>query len=144
MSRNHSEKLSLLVFGTLVLLHQLLLSGERDITLLFVLREPLQWHRDLYGYFIAAKSACLSIGLLVVLPILVKFTNITDSVYVLVGLAFQICKLVILCFSSYTWMVFLSVVIGSPGIIVLSASKSAISKSVSGHQIGKTLAILSF
>ena len=48
-----------------------------------------------------------------------------------------------IAYGRYTWLVFLSVVVGCPSSMIISSSKSIISKLVGDDELGKTFSLLS-
>ena len=142
-NRENNQRCHLLLLFFLIIVTQLCKSGEVDITLLFVERQPLHWQESAYGYLLATDYACMGIAVLTVLPLLTGKLKWKDTTLIFTGLVFKLARLFLLAFSSHTWMVYLAVVLGCPLSFIISGVKSQISKLVSEDEIGKTFSILS-
>ncbi|RUS89235.1 hypothetical protein EGW08_002978 [Elysia chlorotica] len=117
--------------------------GEQDVTVLFVQKPPLSWHASSYGYLLSVDYATMGLCLLFFLPVLSTFCHMSDISIVLIGLG---CKLVRTLWGGFcveTWMVFVSVIIGSMAGVITSALRSILSKSVSDDETGKVFALAS-
>ena len=141
--RENKGRCLLLLFFFTIIAQQVCKSGETDTTLLFVEKSPLQWNRSLYGFLLATDYACLGLAVFLLLPILIRLLDLNDLTLVLIGLAFKMLRLMVLAFSTETWMVYLSVVVGCPSAMIISGAKSLISKSVDEDEMGKTFSLLS-
>ena len=97
----------------------------------------------MYGYLLATDYACLGIASALLLPLLIRCCHLHDTTLVLIGIAFKIVRLLVISFSSYTWLVYLSVVVGCPSALIISCVKSLISKCVGEDEIGKIFSLLS-
>jgi MFS-type transporter involved in bile tolerance (Atg22 family) len=139
---NHSRT-HILFFFALIFIQQACKSGEVDITVLYTAKTPLNWPESTYGYLLAVDYACLGISSAIVLPCLVRFFGLTDMTLCIIGISFKIIRLAMIAYGRYTWLVFLSVVIGSPSALIISSAKSMISKSVGEDEMGKTFSLLS-
>lgn len=136
--RNHIIFLFCTIF-----IQQMCKSGEVDITLLFTEKSPLRWRKSLYGYLLATDYAMLGLASALLLPGLILVMHLGDATLVVTGVLFKIIRLVVLAFSTETWMVFLSVVVGCPSALIISCAKSLISKAVDEDEMGKTFSLLS-
>jgi PCFT/HCP family folate transporter-like MFS transporter 1/3 len=141
--RANGARMHLIVLFVVIIIQQACKSGEVDVTLLFVERSPLRWRKALYGYLLATDYACLGVAVLLLLPLLIRFVRLDDATLVLIGIAFKVVRLLIMAFSTHTWMVFLSVVAGCPSAMIISGVKSLISKSVREDEVGKAFSLLS-
>lgn len=137
-----SRRLILFMFST-IFVQQTCKSGEVDITLLFTEKSPLLWRRSLYGYLLATDYALLGVASAVLLPCLIRFLRLDDMTLVIVGVVFKTARLLVIAFSTETWMVFMSVAVGCPSALIISCAKSLISKSVDEDEMGKTFSLLS-
>ena len=141
--RQDRKRPHLILFFTTIIVQQTCKSGEVDITLLFVERSPLSWHKSMYGYLLATDYACLGIAVFLLLPLLSNVLHINDITLVAIGVGFKVLRLTILTFSNFTWMIYLSVVIGCPSAMIISGAKSLISKTVDEREVGKAFSLLS-
>ncbi|XP_060575526.1 LOW QUALITY PROTEIN: tetracycline resistance protein, class G-like [Ruditapes philippinarum] len=138
---NHGRKLILILF-MISLLNQTCKVGETDITLLFVTHSPLSWPKSLYGYLLSVDYAVMGVCLIVVLPILSNILNMPDGAIVIVGLLCKIIRLFWAGFIQESWMVYVSVIIGSFAGMITSAIRSLMSKSVEENEMGKVFSLL--
>jgi len=104
--------------------------GEIDITLLYTMKSPLDWSPSTYGYFLATTYACVGLTTLALLPFLIRFFHLTDLTLVAIGYVFKAASLAMIAYGQHTWLVFLSAVVGSPGVLIMTSAKSIISKLV--------------
>lgn len=128
-----------------MLLNQLCKSGEQDAILLFVQHAPLNWSGELYGYYLCLYYACMGLNLLLVLPVLSKTLAPRDTTLIMAGLVLKIARLLMTAFAGpSTALVFSAAVLGSGAGLIVSATKSLISK-LAGNEddVGKTFALLS-
>jgi hypothetical protein len=141
--RINSSRTHILFFFALIFIQQACKSGEVDITVLYTAKTPLNWPESMYGYLLAVDYACLGISSAVVLPCLVRFFGLSDMTLCTIGISFKIVRLIMIAYGRYTWLIFLSVIIGSPSALIISSAKSMISKSVDEDEMGKTFSLLS-
>lgn len=141
--RSRPQRCHIIFLFCTIFIQQMCKSGEVDITLLFTEKSPLHWRKSLYGYLLATDYAMLGIASALLLPGLIRVFRLGDAILVVTGVLFKIIRLVMLAFSTETWMVFLSVVIGCPSALIISCAKSLISKSVDEDEMGKTFSLLS-
>lgn len=141
LTRRRPQRFLLLSFISLVTLWQVCKAGEVDVTLLVVERKPLNWRHALYGYLLAADYACLGIGVLILLPILSK--RMHDISLVLIGVFFKFGRVICIAVGSNSYVMFASVVVGAPASMVVSGSKSIVSKLVEYDEVGKIFSLLS-
>ena len=80
--------------------------GSRQITIFFLLTDPLDWDSAKIGINGLLNRLCQGIALIVILPTLV-FIGISDIVIALVGLAFSCGTSVFTGFITKTWEMFL-------------------------------------
>ena len=142
-AREDRKRVHLILFFTTIIVQQTCKSGEVDVTLLFVERSPLSWQKSMYGYLLATDYACLGLAVFVLLPFLSNVPHINDITLVALGVCFKILRLTVLTFSNFTWMIYLSVVIGCPSAMIISGAKSLISKTVDEREVGKAFSLLS-
>ena len=143
VARKGRARCHLLIMMLLCVIHQACKAGEVDVTLLFVERAPLNWPRHLYGYLLALDYACLGMAVFFLMPFLLWLLKLHDFTLVMLGLLFKIVRLVLLGLSTSSTTVYLSVVLGCPSAVVISGLKSAVSKSVAEHEVGKVFSLLS-
>jgi len=117
--------------------------GEIDITLLYTMKSPLDWSPSTYGYFLATTYACVGLTTLALLPFLIRFFRLTDLTLVAIGYVFKAASLAMIAYGQHTWLVFLSAVVGSPGVLIMTSAKSIISKLVGEDEQGKAFSLLS-
>lgn len=142
-SRNHHSRVHLFFFFGLIFVQQMCKSGEVDITVLYTAKSPLNWSESMYGYLLAVDYACLGIASAFALPFLVRFFELNDLTLCIVGITFKIARLAMMAYGRHTWLVFLSVIIGSPSALIITGAKSMISKTVADDEMGKTFSLLS-
>ncbi len=141
--REDRKQLHLILLFMTIIVQQTCKSGEVDVTLLYVERSPLSWHKSMYGYLLATDYACLGLAVFALLPVLSNILHINDITLVAIGIGFKIIRLIIMTFSNYTWMIYISVIIGCPSAMIISGSKSLISKTVDENEVGKAFSLLS-
>ena len=138
---NKGRKIILVLFF-ISLLNQTCKVGETDITLLFVTRSPLSWPKSWYGYLLSVDYAVMGLCLIIVLPILSNVIKLPDGGIVLIGLVCKIVRLFWAGFIRESWMVYVSVIIGSFAGMITSSIRSLISKSVEENELGKVFSLL--
>ena len=72
----------------------------------------LLFDSDYVLFIFLLPASAQGISVLFLLPVLSVRFHVTDTSLVLIGLSFKIVRLVIMSFSTTTWMVFMSVIIG--------------------------------
>jgi len=97
----------------------------------------------MYGYLLATDYACLGLASSILLPCLIRFCRLSDFSLAIIGVIFKIFRLAMMSYGRYTWLVYLSVVVGCPSALIISSSKSLISKLVGEDELGKTFSLLS-
>lgn len=137
----NGRKIILILF-LVSLINQTCKVGETDITLLFVTHSPLSWPKSWYGYLLSLDYAIMGICLIIVLPILSSFLHLSDGAIVIIGLACKIIRLFWAAFIQESWMVYVSVVIGSFAGMITSSIRSLMSKSVEENEMGKVFSLL--
>lgn len=105
--------------------------------------DHLNWSRSMYGYLLATDYACLGLASSILLPCLIRFCRLSDFSLAIIGVIFKIFRLAMMSYGRYTWLVYLSVVVGCPSALIISSSKSLISKLVGEDELGKTFSLLS-
>jgi len=125
------------------LIQQACRAGEGDVTVLYTKKSPLNWSPSTYGYLMATNNACLGLATFVLLPSLSRFFRLSDITLVAVGLAFKAVRLAMLSYGQYTWMIFVAVIVGCPNALVVSSSRSLVSKLVAEDEQGKVFSLLS-
>lgn len=138
---NQGRKIILILF-LVSLMNQTCKVGETDITLLFVTHSPLSWPKSWYGYLLSLDYAVMGVCLIVVLPILSNMLNFPDAAIVIVGLLCKIIRLFWAGFIEESWMVYVSVIIGSFAGMITSSIRSLMSKSVEENEMGKMFSLL--
>lgn len=141
--RKGNIRCHLIIFFLTIIVNQACKAGDVDITLLFVQHRPLSWTKSQYGYLLATNYACLGMCLFVLLPVLSDVFQMKDITLVITGLLFKIIRLIFAAFNTKTWMVYLSIVIGSLSGLTVSGLKSQVSKTVDCDDVGKAFSMLS-
>lgn len=134
--------LCMLLLG--VIINQIGREVEGDILVLYVERRPLNWHREMFGYLAATDFSVMGLLVCAALPLLSYRFQVPDMYLVVLGICAKIIRLVLLSFSTQTWMVYLAILIGSLIAITVSAIKALVSKLVQNTETGKTFSIVSF
>ena len=80
-------------------------SGETAIGTLFQLHKPLEWSRDLIGYYGIARACTNVVVLFVILPLLSLF-KVADPLVVMIGIVGAVGGNVFVGFVKYTWEMF--------------------------------------
>ena len=138
---NNGRKMILVLF-LISFCNQTCKVGETDITLLFVTRSPLSWPKSWYGYLLSLDYAVMGFCLLVILPILSNLLKIPDAAIVIMGVSCKIVRLFWAGFITESWMVYVSVVIGSFAGLITSSIRSLMSKTVEETELGKIFSLL--
>lgn len=128
-----------------LLLNQVCKSGEQDAILLFVQHAPLNWSGELYGYYLCLYYACMGLNLLLILPVLTKTIAPRDTTLIMSGLVLKVARLLMTAFAgSSTALVFSAAVLGAGAGLIVSATKSLISKLADNEDdVGKVFALIS-
>ena len=124
-------------------MQQMCKSGESDVTLLYVQRQPFHWSNSMYGFFVAIDYVMLGIVTALLLPLVLRFCDSEDSTLVLLGIVFKIIRLIIMLFSINTWQLYLSLILGCPSALIITGAKSKLSKIIRDDEIGKIFSLLS-
>lgn len=138
---NNGRKMILILF-LISLMNQTCKVGETDITLLFVTHSPLSWPKSWYGYLLSVDYAVMGVCLIVVLPILSNVLKLSDGAIVMLGLLCKVIRLFWAGFIEESWMVYVSVIIGSFAGMITSSIRSLMSKSVEENEMGKVFSLL--
>jgi len=141
--RIHHNRAHLLLVFAVVFINNVCKSGEINVAILYTAKSPLTWSGSTYGYFLAIDYLCLGISLALLAPGLVHFFHLDDTTLCIIGVSFRIARLAMMSYGQYTWVVFLSVVVGGPGALVVSSAKSMTSKLVDVDEVGKSFSLLS-
>lgn len=142
-SRKGGLRCRIVTLFCVMLLSQLCKSGEVDVTLLYVEREPFDWPDSWYGYLLAVDYASMGLILVTMLPCLTKQVKANDICLVFIGLIFKCARLLVLAFSNSSFLVYFAAILGSPLSLIISGTKSMISKSVDEGEVGKIFSLLS-
>jgi len=97
----------------------------------------------MYGYLLATDYACLGLASSILLPCLIHVFHMSDLSLAIIGVVFKIVRLAMMSYGQHSWLVYLSVVVGCPSALIISSSKSVISKLVGDDELGKTFSLLS-
>ena len=79
-------------------------AGMIDVIVLFAYDFPLCWASDTLGYFFAFKLAMYGVAALVILPVAKRHFHVEDFPIIYAGLISGASGLIVLGFSSHTWM----------------------------------------
>lgn len=144
LTKNRDGKLRTCIFSLflIILLHQTCRTGLTDVTLLYTEKSPLSWPTSWFGYLSAADNAAMGIILLVLLPLLSSVVKLNDATISMIGLSCACARFVIMTWSKKTWMIWLSVIIGSIGGVINSPVRSLLSKMVHEDEVGKMFSLL--
>ena len=140
--RDNKGRSHLLVFFTIIMISQACKSGEMNTLVLFTQASPINMDKSWYGYLMAMNFACLGLSLYFLVPLLVQLFNLSDIALVILGSIMGIIRLLIMSFSIKSWMLYLAVLVGSPSVMIFTASKSIITKIVGADEVGKTFSLL--
>ncbi|XP_046343788.2 solute carrier family 46 member 3-like isoform X2 [Haliotis rufescens] len=117
-------------------------SCEIDVLLLYTRRAPLSWSQTRFGYYKGLENFTRSLTLVTVLPLCRKLRDTTLGLW---GLASKIIGLVVIGFSTQTWLTFLVVIFamfqGFPAAVVRSLMSSMVSKGEQGRLFGLVAAV---
>ena len=142
--RENGGRLHMVLLLVAIIVNQIGREVEGDIVVLFVERRPLNWNKSMYGYLAAVDSTCMGLLVCVILPFLSYKCNVPDMYLISLGIVSKILRLLLLAFSTHTWMVYLAIISGSLIAITVSTLKALISKLVEAGDIGKLFSIVSF
>ena len=82
-------------------------TGELDIAYLFMTAPPVQMPFEHFSYWFGARYGATSLSLILILPLLKRFTSISDKAVCVLGLISKVSALVMLGLSYNTLMVYL-------------------------------------
>lgn len=141
--RDGGKQCIIILFLSFIFTNQMCNIGHVNITLLYVQKAPLSWSNALYGYLLSFDYFFTGICLTLVLPVLTKTVNIVDKNLFIIGCLSKSMRFLMLGFSTRTWMVFMSVVIGGFREFLSQAAKSILSKTVDKNEVGKMFSLIS-
>ncbi|PAA92511.1 hypothetical protein BOX15_Mlig013497g2 [Macrostomum lignano] len=141
--RRRPQQLLLLFLFVSLCVNQICKQGEHDVLLLLSKHEPFNWPGHFYGYYLSVYYASMGLNLVVILPIMMRWMDLRDSVLVMVGLFMKIIRMVIIGTATSTLMLYSSAVLGCFAGFIVSAIKSMTSKLVEESEIGQTFSLLS-
>ncbi|XP_059139022.1 proton-coupled folate transporter-like [Physella acuta] len=141
--REEGKRTLVIVAFMAMFLNQTCKVGEQDVTVLFVQKPPLSWEPSGYGYLLSVDYAGMGLCLLLLLPVLSTFLNVSDIAIVLLGLGCKLVRTVWAGFCTQTWMVYVSVIVGSAAGVITSGLRSILSKAVCDDETGKVFALAS-
>ncbi|KAG9336138.1 hypothetical protein JZ751_002485 [Albula glossodonta] len=120
-------KLNLLILSTFV--NNVISVGEQSVLLLYLTYKPREFTTELYGVFNSIRMLLLGITLMGIFPLLLRF--IRETTLAKLSALTRVASYVLLAFSTNTWMVFLSAVVGA-----LSGITQAVVRSLSSAIVG--------
>ncbi|KAJ7991119.1 hypothetical protein DPEC_G00293950 [Dallia pectoralis] len=125
-------KLHLLIVCTFI--NSLVAVGEQTISLLYLMYEPRAFTMEMYGVFKSTQMLLLGLTLLGIFPLLLRVLGGTTLAK---GSAlFRAASLVLMAFSTNTWMVFLVSVVSAPAGITQAVVRSLSSTIVDPDEQG--------
>lgn len=80
--------------------------GFNDISLLYVMKEPLHFSSSNIGYFLAEVYFMRGFGVVLGMPIMTKILKLSDPVIVVFGMTLSCIMFVFYGFSTHKWMMF--------------------------------------
>ncbi|KAM9433606.1 proton-coupled folate transporter isoform 1-T1 [Salvelinus alpinus] len=126
------QKLHLLIVCTFI--NNLVAVGEQAISLLYLMYEPREFTTELYGVFKSAQMLLLGFTLLGIFPLLMRVVG--EMTLAKVSVLFRTAGLVLMAFSTNTWMVFLVAVVSAPAGITQAVIRSLSSTIVEPDEQG--------
>ncbi|CAF0974990.1 unnamed protein product [Adineta steineri] len=140
--RKFHQRKYLLLTLTALLCSILTSIGESSIVYLYLKKFPLSFSQSLYGIFRGLKSFALSIGLLLILPILRYLFNINDMTCTILGTLSK-CAIDFLYAISYSkTTIFMIPLFGMLSSYVVVGIRSYISKICNSNEEGKIFSII--
>ncbi|XP_028653094.1 solute carrier family 46 member 3 isoform X2 [Erpetoichthys calabaricus] len=131
-------KLHLLILCTFLL--NVCSIGEQNVTLLFLMYPPRNFSSLLYGGFTSAKMLLSGFCLFGLFPILLHFVG--EMTLAKVGTIMRAASLILMAFSSNTWMVFLAAGIGAVSGFTQAVVRSVSSRVVEPSEQGAMFSIM--
>ena len=142
--RPGQKRRTILALFLVLYFHQMNKSGESDIYLLYVKRFPLSVSKSTYGYLVSSSYASLALFAFIV-PKLLSFLKcqVRDSTLAIVGIAFKIGSLILLCFSGKVWMLAIVSLLTGAISLTVSSTRSLVSKTIETHELGRAFSLIS-
>ncbi|CAH1248785.1 SLC46A3 [Branchiostoma lanceolatum] len=115
------------------------LSGTEDLGFLFIKHQfGSSWTSTLFGLYLAVRGIALSVGLMVILPLMSRLTKVGQA-----GALSKIAAHVLLAFVSTVWMLFLVPVLGILSGFIAVTIRSLCSKTVADGEKGVMFSVMS-
>lgn len=141
--RSGNNRTVLITLIIMSVVNQMCKVGEADVKIMFVTRSPLSWSESWFGYLLSSEYAIMGVSLLLFTPLFTNKLELSDGKILTIGLLSNASKLIFLSFSTKSWMIFVSVGIGTFTGMIGASVRSLLSKTVSEEEVGKMFAILS-
>lgn len=135
--REGNIRLYLLVSAVAFFLYTISDGVTMTIITLFLQKEPLSWSQDMIGYYRSAQSAMLFIGTTVGILIFKKLFHFTDTFIMLISAVSYVAQILILAFTTTTWLAYVSAATGSLSMLSVPCIQSFLSKLVGPDEVGK-------
>ena len=137
MKREKNIRFYFLMFLFIYFLTTLIAFGVGSIDYLFLRKMPISFNQTEYGLFRALNTLLKGVALLIILPIMKNYFQISDMILFLIGLISDIANYFIFSISSYTrniiWIAPLAYMFANYYIVCL---RSFISKLIDKEDIG--------
>ncbi|KAK3750027.1 hypothetical protein QZH41_008667 [Actinostola sp. cb2023] len=114
--------------------------GFNDISLLYVMKEPLHFSSSYIGYFLAEVMFMRGLGVIVGMPLMTQVFKLTDFIIAVIGLAIACVMFVFFGFSTHKWMMFFGAIFALGGGLPVPCMRSIMSKCVESNEQGTMFA----
>ncbi|XP_048259591.1 solute carrier family 46 member 3-like isoform X2 [Haliotis rufescens] len=135
--RQRKRKLHIFLLFIVLILLMIATVGEADVLLLYTRRAPLSWSQTTFGYYKGLENFTRGLTLVTVMPLCRKMRDTTLGLW---GLASKIIGLVVMGFSTQTWLLFLVVIFamfqGFPAAVARSLVSNMVSPAEQGRLFG--------
>ncbi|KAJ8341908.1 hypothetical protein SKAU_G00341990 [Synaphobranchus kaupii] len=132
--RHDQENLKLYFLIICTFLNNVIATGEQSILLLYLTYKPREFTTEMYGVFSSARMLLFGISLMGLLPLLLRCFG--EMTLAKISAFLRAASLVLLAFSTNTWMVFLVAVVGAPSGITQAVTRSLSSAIVDPNEQG--------
>lgn len=127
--RPQKRRLQIIFLVVCLFIFELVGTGARDTTVLYVTKEPLSWNATLVGLFLGLKNLSSGFGLLCVLP-LVHFIGLGDPIIAAGSTVVRMCGYILMAFARTTTVMFLVIVPMAVSGIPAACTRAMLSKLV--------------
>lgn len=140
-TRPHHGRIYLVVYCIVGIIYACEDSGLDPITVLYVYHDPLSWSPELYTWWGAMMSLCQLLGS-VIGAIVFKKLKISDNMILIISMFSAMLKMTGVGIGQYTWVMFLSLLLGSLSTVGFSAIRALVVQLGTQEETGELLSLI--